>query len=112
LASRKVWLGLHRRNHSPRSKTGKHLSHQDGRVKILDFGLAKLDPSQTTIAEADTATLEQQTGPGQVLGTVGYISPEQIRGQAAGARSDIFALGRTRCLSAGAPSKSQPRLRR
>lgn len=66
---------------------------KDGRIKILDFGLAKLDLSKITSAEADTAILEQQTSPGQVLGTVGYMSPEQIRGQAADARGDIFAHG-------------------
>jgi eukaryotic-like serine/threonine-protein kinase len=65
---------------------------KDGRVKILDFGLAKLDLSKTAGAEDKTATL-QQTSPGQVLGTVGYMSPEQIRGEVADARTDIFALG-------------------
>jgi Tol biopolymer transport system component len=66
----------------------------DGRVKILDFGLAKqaekLD-SQGHIAAA--ATLGPGTEPGTVLGTVGYMAPEQVRGEPADARSDIFALG-------------------
>jgi serine/threonine protein kinase len=60
---------------------------RDGRVKILDFGLATLvvqpDPGQET-------TLTQ---PGVVMGTVGYMSPEHVRGQVADARSDIFAFG-------------------
>jgi len=55
----------------------------DGRVKILDFGLARAGP----------ATPDDQTEPGTVLGTVGYMSPEQVRGEPADARSDIFALG-------------------
>ena len=67
---------------------------QDGRVKILDFGLAKL--ARLEAAADEGATLEaaaQETSPGMVLGTVGYMSPEQVKGEAADARSDIFALG-------------------
>jgi serine/threonine protein kinase/WD40 repeat protein len=66
---------------------------KDGRIKILDFGLAKLDPSKSASPDGDTVTLQQQTSPGQVFGTVGYMSPEQVRGQVADARSDIFAVG-------------------
>ena len=65
---------------------------KDGRVKILDFGLAKLDPAKSSSGDQPTLT-HQQTSPGQVLGTVGYMSPEQVRGQPADARSDIFAAG-------------------
>jgi serine/threonine protein kinase len=65
---------------------------KDGRIKILDFGLAKLTPEKNT-AGADTPTLALQTEPGLVLGTVGYMSPEQVRGKAADPRSDIFSLG-------------------
>jgi eukaryotic-like serine/threonine-protein kinase len=65
---------------------------RDGRVKILDFGLAKLvslDGAQETAATlASPATL-----PGMVMGTVGYMSPEQVRGGASDARSDIFSFG-------------------
>jgi len=66
---------------------------KDGRVKILDFGLAKLDPAKTAGADGATVSGRQESSPGQVLGTVGYMSPEQVRGQAADARSDIFAVG-------------------
>jgi hypothetical protein len=65
---------------------------QDGRVKILDFGLAKLVKPEA--ASDEGATLEAvPTSAGAVLGTVGYMSPEQVKGEAADARSDIFALG-------------------
>jgi eukaryotic-like serine/threonine-protein kinase len=62
----------------------------DGRVKILDFGLAKLTPSDQA---PDAETIAWQTEPGVMLGTVGYMSPEQVRGQAADHRSDLFSLG-------------------
>jgi serine/threonine protein kinase len=62
----------------------------DGQLKILDFGLAKsLDFDFASAGK----TLTVQTAPGVVLGTVGYMSPEQVRGQEAEARSDIFAFG-------------------
>ncbi|MGB8762015.1 MAG: serine/threonine-protein kinase, partial [Candidatus Sulfotelmatobacter sp.] len=63
---------------------------RDGRVKILDFGLAKLARPEST---ADAATLASQTEPGVMLGTVGYMSPEQVKGQNADQRSDLFSLG-------------------
>ena len=66
---------------------------RDGRTKILDFGLAKL-----TVPEAGDATvtgldLRDQTSEGAVLGTAGYMSPEQVRGEKADERSDIFSFG-------------------
>ena len=64
----------------------------DDRVKILDFGLAKLTRPETD-AGADAPTVQVNTEPGQVMGTVGYMSPEQVRGKAADHRSDIFAFG-------------------
>ncbi len=66
---------------------------KDGRIKILDFGLAKLDPVKAARADGSTVSLRQESIPGRVLGTVGYMSPEQVRGQTADARSDIFAVG-------------------
>ena len=66
---------------------------KDGRVKILDFGLARLDPAKAASATGSTFSLWQESGPGHVLGTVGYMSPEQVRGEVADARSDIFAVG-------------------
>src|SRR3974390_827456 len=66
---------------------------RDGRVKILDLGLAKLSQPHSTDADADTEALHEPTRPGQVLGTVGYMAPEQVRGLPADARSDIFAFG-------------------
>jgi eukaryotic-like serine/threonine-protein kinase len=62
-----------------------------GLVKILDFGLAKLSPAAPPGDEAPTRT--ELTGAGQVVGTVGYMSPEQVRGAPTDARSDIFSLG-------------------
>ena len=61
---------------------------RDGRVKILDFGIAKL-----TSNAAEGAFQGAATEPGMVLGTVGYMSPEQVRGEAVDHRSDIFAFG-------------------
>jgi eukaryotic-like serine/threonine-protein kinase len=67
---------------------------RDGRAKILDFGLAKLsEPRSAAAAEGATVSVQQRTEPGVVLGTVGYMSPEQVRGSAADHRSDIFACG-------------------
>ena len=67
---------------------------RDGRVKILDFGLAKT--TATLHAGQTQAPTMQQVGatdPGTVLGTAGYMSPEQVRGDSVDARSDIFSLG-------------------
>ncbi len=66
---------------------------RDGRVKILDFGLAKLAPGRPGKTGEDTTMLQADTTPGMVMGTVGYMSPEQVRGGAADHRSDIFAFG-------------------
>ena len=66
---------------------------EDGLVKILDFGLAKLAPSSVADSATQTPTLTQQTEPGAVLGTVAYMSPEQARGQTLDFRSDQFSFG-------------------
>src|SRR5580765_948624 len=67
---------------------------KDERVKILDFGLAKLaQPSVTDVAQTEIATRKVHTDPGTVMGTVGYMSPEQVRGQAVDHRTDIFSFG-------------------
>ena len=64
----------------------------NGGVKILDFGLARLEPVAAPDGESRMPTLPG-TEPGMVLGTVGYMSPEQVRGQALDNRTDIFSLG-------------------
>src|SRR6266536_335933 len=65
---------------------------RDGVVKILDFGLAKLLPREEGLS-ADSATAIQETRPGTVLGTVGYMSPEQASGKPIDFHSDQFSLG-------------------
>src|SRR5262249_35629039 len=98
---------------------------RDGRVKILDFGLAKTQPnvgadlrrltSPSSRDESETPhvgsynenapTLVQSTVPGLILGTVGYMSPEQVRGEPANHRSDLFAFG---CVLYEMLSATQP----
>jgi Tol biopolymer transport system component len=66
---------------------------RDGRVKILDFGLAKITDSRGGDAETGLANAGPQTSAGTALGTVGYMSPEQVRGHTVDHRSDIFSFG-------------------
>jgi hypothetical protein len=66
---------------------------KDGRVKILDFGLAKLLGSDSTQSQTEIPTRRVDTDPGVVMGTIGYMSPEQLRGRTADHRSDIFSFG-------------------
>ena len=66
---------------------------RDGRVKILDFGLAKLTHQEEGSQATNLPTATAGTEPGVVLGTLGYMSPEQVRGKPADARSDIFSFG-------------------
>jgi len=67
---------------------------KDGRVKILDFGLAKLTQAEGVSSSATNLPTETRgTEPGVVMGTLGYMSPEQVRGRPADARSDIFSFG-------------------
>ena len=63
----------------------------DGRVKLLDFGLARREVA--AVSGSLAPTIAHATEPGAVLGTVAYMSPEQVRGETADARSDLFALG-------------------
>jgi predicted ATPase len=66
---------------------------KDGFVKILDFGLAKLDASQSQAVLSNSTLATAHTQPGVLMGTVGYMSPEQARGVPVDFRSDQFALG-------------------
>ena len=67
----------------------------DERVKILDFGLARQDPAASGMPDTPTLspTFQSPTEPGMVLGTVGYMAPEQVRGAATDYRADLFAFG-------------------
>ncbi len=65
---------------------------KDGRIKILDFGLAKLTQARGSPANS-ALTVGNETEPGMVMGTAGYMSPEQVRGQGVDHRTDIFAFG-------------------
>ncbi len=65
----------------------------EGRAKVLDFGLARRSPPRTSRPEDTVATRMKETAAGLVVGTVDYMSPEQVRGDAVDGRSDIFALG-------------------
>jgi eukaryotic-like serine/threonine-protein kinase len=65
----------------------------DGRVKILDFGLARQTLAISGADATVSPTIERHTEPGTVMGTVGYMSPEQARGEPGDHRSDIFSLG-------------------
>ena len=65
----------------------------DGRVKVLDFGLARHRDAEVDKDVTHAPTITRQTDPGTVLGTVGYMSPEQVRAETVDQRSDIFSLG-------------------
>jgi serine/threonine protein kinase/tetratricopeptide (TPR) repeat protein len=65
----------------------------DGRIKVLDFGLARSRDAEADQEVTHAPTVTRYTDPGTVLGTVGYMSPEQVRGESVDQRSDIFSLG-------------------
>ena len=65
----------------------------DGRLKILDFGLAKLTETNGVESKSDLPTRKVNTDAGAVMGTVGYMSPEQLRGKPVDQRTDIFSFG-------------------
>jgi serine/threonine protein kinase len=66
---------------------------EDERVKILDFGLAKLTQAEQGDSGSDAATAQIATDAGVVMGTAGYMSPEQVRGKVTDLRSDLFSFG-------------------
>src|SRR5262245_19345356 len=66
---------------------------RDGIVKVLDFGRAKLVDHRPAAVDSQAPTQKKITDPGTVMGTVGYMSPEQVRGQETDHRADIFSFG-------------------
>lgn len=66
---------------------------RDGTVKVLDFGLARMQRPPLDAVAPDAPTAATETMPGTVMGTLGYMSPEQLRGDPVDVRTDIFALG-------------------
>ena len=66
---------------------------KEGLFKILDFGLAKLTQVEQSGSATNLPTVTPGTEPGVVMGTLGYMSPEQVKGRSADARSDIFSFG-------------------
>src|SRR5262249_20906572 len=74
-------------------KPGNVMLCEDGRVKVLDFGLARLADTGPAAAPDGQVATQQVSRVGQVVGTVAYMSPEQAQGQPVDHRSDIFSLG-------------------
>jgi serine/threonine protein kinase len=84
---------------------------RDGRVKILDFGLVKLQKQPHT-SDTNAPTIAAETSPGIVMGTVGYMSPEQVGARSPTSSAPTFSASArlcTRCSPASAPSAAIPR---
>jgi serine/threonine protein kinase/Tol biopolymer transport system component len=89
-------------------KPGNVMVSSDGYAKVLDFGLAKLTEPVALgpdLSAAPTMTAGEHTSEGAVLGTVGYMAPEQVRGQVVDARADVFAFG---CMLYEAATRRRP----
>ena len=74
-------------------KPGNVMVTAEGRVKVLDFGLAKMTPDSAPGADPDLTLTAGLTRAGQIFGTAAYMSPEQAQGRAVDPRSDLFSLG-------------------
>jgi Tol biopolymer transport system component len=91
-------------------KPGNIMVTSDGYAKVLDFGLAKLTEHQAPAPDPDlsvaaTMTAGEHTSEGAVVGTAGYMAPEQVRGQVVDARADVFAFG---CMLYEAATRRRP----
>ena len=85
--------GRRARRRASRHQAAQHQAHARRRIKILDFGLAKSADDAKTLVSVEDAPTMAMTSPGMVLGTPAYMSPEQVRGEPGGTRSDLWAFG-------------------